>query len=157
MKRILGFMLVTAFFFALPGCKNEGAAKETLMPADNQTEKSWSVKDIDTMFSQIKKDNWEYIDCVLISDYASDRVGAVLFWDATKKSSNVAFFDADGYYQQCGVCAELATNPEFTYLGDGSVTYQLEKEDGTSYNCTLTISIDGNNVQFRVEDDFLKQ
>ena len=106
MKKLLAFMLAIALFFALPGCKSEGTAKETSMPSDNQTEKTWSEKDIDTMFSQVKKDNWEYIDCVLISDNASDCVGAVLFWDVTRKSSNVAFFDANGYYQQCGVDAE---------------------------------------------------
>lgn len=44
MKRILGFMLVIALFFALPGCKSEGAAKETLMPADNQTKKTGPKK-----------------------------------------------------------------------------------------------------------------
>lgn len=156
MKKTLVFMIVTALFFALPGCKSECTPKVKLTPADHQTEKNWSEKDIETMFSQVKKENWEYIDCVLIPDNASDCVGAILFWDVTRKSSNVAFFDADGYYQQCGVDAKPATDPEFTYLGNGSVTFQLQKEDGISYDCMLTISIDENNVQFRVEDDFRK-
>ena len=39
----------------------------------------------------------QYIDCVLIPDHASDRVGAVLFRNDKEQSSNVAFFDADGY------------------------------------------------------------
>lgn len=41
---------------------------------------------------------------------------------------------------------------------DDSVTYKLEKADGTIFNLTLTISIDGSNLQFsaEAEDDFLK-
>lgn len=104
-----------------------------------------------------QKSDWQYIDCVLTPDYASDRIGAVLFWDDAKGTSSVAFFDADGYYQQCGVYAKISSDPDFTYLGDGSVTYKLEKEDGAAYNCTLAISIDGDNVQFKVETDPLTQ
>lgn len=108
------------------------------------------------MFSQVKETDWEYIDCVLIPDHASDRVGAVLFRDDKKETSNVAFFDADGYFQQFGTYAKMSAEPDFTYLGDGVATFKLETDDGTIYNYTLTISIDGSNVNFKAEDDLPK-
>ncbi|MEQ2457151.1 hypothetical protein [Flavonifractor hominis] len=157
MKRMLIGVFTIACVLGLSGCQSKGAVTETSTPVSHPTGTSWSEQDIVSMFSQVKKNDWEYIDCVLISDYASDCVGAVLFWDDEKETSNVAFFDADGFYQQCGTYAKMSANPAFTYLGDGCVTYELEKEDGTTYHYTLTISIDGNNVNFKAEDDFLKQ
>lgn len=121
--------------------------------ADEQD--SWSEQDIMSMFSRTKETNWEYADCVLFPDEASGRIGAVLFWDSEKEASNVAFFDADGDCQQCGVYAKLSGEPEFTYLRDGTVTFKLETEDGTGYNYTITISIDGSRVNFKAEDDLL--
>ena len=98
----------------------------------------------------------KYIDCVLIPDHASDRVGAVLFRNDKEQSSNVAFFDADGYFQQYGTYARMSDEPDFQYLGGGAVTFKLETEDGIIYNYTITISIDGSNVNFKAEDDLPK-
>lgn len=177
MNRILAFLLVIACIFAASGCKKEDTVTELSVPAGRQSEcdsesivtdasmsaggqreKTWSEEEIAAMFSQVRKRDWEYVDCVLITDDASDCVGAVLFWDDAKQSSNVAFFDADGYFQQSGAYAKLPEDPDFTYLGDGSVTYKLEKEDGTIFDFTLTISTDGGNVQFiaEAEDETLK-
>ena len=108
------------------------------------------------MFSQGKKAAWEYVDCVLISDHASDCVGAVLFRDNQEETSNVAFFHADEAYQQCGTGVKLFANLDFTYLGDGTVTFKLVAEDGINYNHTLTISVDDNHVSFKAEDAFPK-
>lgn len=169
MKRVFVLLLAIACIFAASGCKSGSTMTETSTYTSNDTVpettihtsspsmSDWSEQDIMAMFSQVKKSDWQYIDCVLIPDYASNRIGAVLFWDDTEGKSSVAFFDADGYYQQCGVYAKVSSDPGFTYLGDGSVTYKLEKEDGTTYNCTLAISTDGDNVQFKVEADPLTQ
>ncbi len=133
------------------------ASQKTLDSVSNPNEdKNWSEQDITSMFSRAQEADWEYIDCVLIPDHASDRIGAVLFWNNMNKTSNVAFFDANGYYQQCGTYGKMPAEPDFTYLGDGAVTFKLEAENGTIYNYTLTISIDGNNVNFIAEDDLPK-
>ena len=121
-----------------------------------QEEKTWSEQDLRSMFSNITRTDPEYIDCVLMPDHASDRVGAVLFRNNTHGTSNVAFFDADGYFQQCGTYAQTADEPNFTYLGDGAVTFQLKAEDNTVYNYTLTLSIEGNGVYFKAEDNLYK-
>ena len=131
--------------------------KEAPEDTIQKTEKIWTEPEIINMFNNEKKSGFEYIDCVLTPDKASNRVGAVLFWDKDGKTTNVAFYNADGHSQQCGSYAETTENPNFTYLGDGTVRFQLEAEDGTIYNQTITISVDGANVNFTVDDDLPKQ
>lgn len=116
-------------------------------------EKGWTEQDVTSMFSRVQEKDWQYIDCVLTPDHASDRIGAALFWNDKEKTSSVAFFNADGFYHQCGTYAKLSAEPDFTYLGDGAVTFKLESDDGTIYNFTITILIDGSNVNFKTESD----
>ncbi|MGN1002494.1 MAG: lipoprotein [Oscillospiraceae bacterium] len=167
MKRILVFMLTTVCILAITGCGSKDAVPEISDPVSNpiqnadtgkaNEEKNWSEQDLMSMFSLAQETDWEYIDCALIPDHASDRIGAVLFWDDKMETSNVAFFDADGYYQQCGTYAKVSAQPDFTYLGNGAVTFKLENDDGIIYRYTITISIDGSNVNFKAEDDLPKQ
>ena len=60
----------------------------------------------------------EYIDCVLVADKASDRVGAVLFWNPDEETTNVAFYDEDGFANRCGVYAKPAPNSVFELKND---------------------------------------
>lgn len=162
MKKAVIFSLIVAFVLGIPGCNdNENLSNASSSLENNiqngevlnQTEeKNWSEQDIIAMFSSIAKEEWVYEECVVIPDYASDRVGAVLFQDNTRGTSDVAFFNSEGYFQQCGTHAELADKPNFTYLGDGAVTFKLKAGNGTTYNHTLTISIDGDSVNFKAED-----
>lgn len=117
-------------------------------------EKVWTEQEIASMFYRTNREGkLEYIDCVLVSDKASDRVGAVLFRDPDEETTNVAFYDEDGFANQCGVYAKPAHDSDFEYLGDGKVTFQLETEDGVVYRHALTISVDGSDVFFVSEDD----
>ena len=100
--------------------------------------------------------NFTIVDAVVIPDFAYNRIGAVLYVDNENQTSNVAFLDADGYYQTSGVYANLYTDSEFTYCGDGTVTFKLETETGTVYTFQLSISIDGSNVKFIASDDLGK-
>ncbi len=165
-KSVISIFLLF-FLFAMAGCGSQDIAPETPGAADSvvqnsdtdqtKEEKSWSEQDLGDMFEHIKKTDWEYIDCVLFPDQASDRIGAVLFWDNESGTSNVAFFDADGYSQQCGTYAKVADEPNFTYLGDGAVTFVLEPEQGIVYQHTLAISVEDGNVKFKAEDEVLEQ
>lgn len=167
MKRVWIFILTTVCILVMSSCGRQDTVPETSNSISNpiintdssnpNEEKDWSEQDITSMFYRAQKKDWEYIDCVLISDYASDRIGAVLFWDDEKKTSNVAFFDADGYYQRCGTYAKMPAEPDFAYLGNGAVEFKLETDDGTIYNYTLTISIDGSDVYFKAVDNLPKQ
>ena len=166
MKSVLIFILMTVCILEMSSFGSKDAMPKTSDSVSNPVqnadtsnlneEKIWSEQDIASMFSHAQETDWEYIDCVLIPDHASDRIGAVLFWDDKQQTSNVAFFDADGCFQQCGTYAKMSVEPDFMYLGDGAVTFKLETEDGTIYNYTLTISIDGSNVNFKAEDDLPK-
>lgn len=161
MKRLLIFILTTILILGMFGCSCKDVAPKDSATACNPVqdsdtgnlpkERSWSKQDIISMFSRIHETDCEYIDCVLVSDYASDRIGAVLFWNDREQTSNVAFFDTDGHFHQCGIFAKMSAEPGLTYLGNGAVSFQLEKEDSTLYDCTLTISVDGSDVNFKVE------
>lgn len=167
MKKVLAFILTFVCIFGMYGCGSTGTVAETSNSAGNPVQnaddtqpnekKDWSEQDIISLFDQSRETDWEYIDCILISDHASDHIGAVLFRDDQKQTGNVAFFDENGVYQKCGVSAKIPDEPDFTYLGDGAVTFKLEADDGTIYNCTLTISIDDGNVTFKAEDDLPEQ
>ncbi len=116
-----------------------------------------SEEEIVSMFENMNQDgSLEYIDCVPVSDKAGDRIGAVLFWNPDKETTNVAFFAADGTAQQCAIAAKTASNPDFEYLGDGKVTFQMETDSGVLYHQTVTISVDGSSVRFISEDDLQK-
>ncbi len=163
MKKYLILILMTGLYLGISGCSSQDATVNPSDPVSNsvqdtsEQEKNWSEQDIMSMFYKVKEIDWEYIDCELMPDHASDRIGAVLFWDAQEGTSNVAFFDADGYFHQCGTYAELSDQPDFAYLGDGAVTFKLETDDHTIYHYTLTISIQDSNVYFKAEDDFPTQ
>lgn len=159
MKKSIAVIITVLCFLGLPGCTGKESLPDSSSAVEENTQtaysqaKDWSEQEIISMFTNIKEPNWDMVDCVLIPDFASDRVGAVLFRDNNKETINVAFFDAGGYCQQCGVYAKLSPEPDFTYLGNGTVTFKPEAEDGTIYNYTITISIDGSSVNFKAEDD----
>ena len=153
---------MAVYILGASGCVSQGITQDPSSAGDSAldpTERGniWSEQDVTSMFSKVKQADWEYIDCKLMPDHASGRIGAVLFWNAQEGTSNVAFFDADGYFQQCGTYEKPSDQPDFTYLGDGAVTFQLKTENGTIRQCTITISIHDSNVYFKVEDGSLTQ
>ena len=76
----------------------------------------------------------------------------MLFYDSETETSNTAFFDEEGNYQMCGVSAKIYSEPDFTYHGDGVVTFYLEAEEGSAYCCKIAFSADGSEVFFVRED-----
>ena len=158
----LVLLMITCLILAL-GCGNKDDMQKTSdMSSDSHSESAYQYseekengdeQDIMSMFFEKKETNWEYIDCALIPDGASGRVGAVLFWNSEQKRSGVAFFDPQGNDQKCEIDAKVAAEPHFTYLGEGAVSFKMETDQGEIYNYTLTLSIDGSHVHFKGEDD----
>ena len=105
-----------------------------------------------SLFLEKKEPGWEYVSHVMMEDHAGGRIGAVLFRDLDAGKVQVAFFDEDGNFQQCGTSAELAEQPDFRYLGNGTISFQVKAEDGQTYTHMITISIAGNAVMFKAED-----
>ncbi len=140
------------------GASEPGTVDMTAFQTDNKADdKEFTEQDIAAMFDKsMRSDDTEYIDCAVMPDKAYGRVGAALFRNTKENTVNIAFFDADGYAQQCGTYAELADAPEFRYLGDGKVTCRMQTESGDIYNMTLTFSADGSDIRFLMEDDLPK-
>jgi len=162
MKNIFVVFLIAICVFGLFACESQKVLSESPLETENnlQNEKAenpdkpeWTEQDIDSMFMKKKDKNWDIIDRVLITDNACGMIGAVLFRDNETETSSVAFFEDDGHYQRCGTYAKTPEEAGFAYLGNGIVTYKQTKDDGTVYNIKITAMIDGNNVNFIVEDD----
>lgn len=170
MKKPLPFLLVFVLALTLSGCfggRNDSRSTgedhgsngswDHSASCSLKEEAEWSEQDVAAMFTAVKEADWTYIDCVLMPDKAYNRVGAVLYWDEVRGTSMVAFFDGEGNYVQAGPQSKAPDGAELTYLGNGAVTFPQAKEDGTVYNFTLTLSIDGDHVHFEAEDDLPKK
>lgn len=159
MKKCLVFLLTAICILGISGCGHQNVTAAPSVstaastPAASEQEKSRTEQDVISMFSKVKEKDWEYVDCVLTPDHASGRIGAVLFRDSATSTSNVAFFDADGFFHQCGPHTKLSDQPDFTYLGDGTVTFQAEDENGAVSLYRITISIHDGNVFFKTESE----
>ena len=165
--------IILAIICVLSGCSNSTSPNEQVASSIQESgsvqteqkeenaesvpvEKTWTADEISALFLKANQDsmhNLTIIDSVVIPDFAYDRVGAVLYVNSENQTSNVAFLDADGHYQTAGVYANLDTDSEFTYCGDGTVTFKIETETGVAHTYQLSISIDGNNVSFVARDD----
>ena len=81
-------------------------------------------------------------------------IGIVVIWllvcviKGWLSAKNEPDMDAAGNMQHCGVEAELADSSEFTYLGNGEVTFKVCSKDGTSYTQKISFSVDEEKVNF---------
>ena len=115
--------------------------------------KEWTKQEIAELF-KIKADaDCTLITCVSMFDFAYDRVGVVLYMDSKEGYIHVAFMDKDGNMQHCGVEAELCDSPEFTYLGNGEVTFKVCSKDGENYTQKISFSVNEEGVNFVSETE----
>jgi len=140
MKKICVLLLVVICTMGLVACGKE---------------KNWSEQEIAQMYYDMTNGEigLEYLDCTVMPDRAADRVGAVLFKDTEEGITKIAFFNEQGYAQQCGIYAEAVGPCDLTYLGDGTVTFKLETDEHSVYNCNVNISGEDGNVAFVISDD----
>ena len=104
------------------------------------------------LFAKTEHGDCPVLDCVPVTDGAYDMVGVVLYWDEERESTIVSFLDADGGSQEAGPKARAVDPPELMYVGEGTVVFLLEKEDGSTTNYALTCSIKENEVHFSAEE-----
>ena len=76
----------------------------------------------------MQETDWEYIDCVLIPDHASDRVGAVLFRTIRSKQAMLRSLMQTDTFNSMAHMQECLTNLDFQYLGGGAVTFRLKQK-----------------------------
>ena len=111
-----------------------------------------SEEEILALFAKTEHGDCPVLDCVPVTDGAYGMVGVVLYWDEVRASTIVSFLAADGTSQEAGPTARAVEPPELTYVGEGTVVFLLEKEDGSTTNYALTLSIDGDAVHFEAQE-----
>ena len=120
----------------------------------NDVAKEWTKQEIVELFKTKADKDCTLITCASMSDFAYDRVGVVLYLDSKEGYIHVAFMDKDGNMQHCGVEAELADMPEFTYLGNGEVSFRVHSKDGENYTQIVSFSVDDEAVNFVSESRY---
>ncbi len=111
-----------------------------------------SEEEILDLFAKTEHGDCQVLDCVPVTDGACGMVGVVLYWDEDRASTIVSFLDANGGSHEAGPAARAVDPPELTYVGEGTVVFLLEKEDGSTTNYALTLSIDGDAVHFEAQE-----
>ena len=115
---------------------------------EKQKTTEWSIKEIETLFLNNRESEWNLIECVSVYDFAYDRVGVVLFTKRDTECINVAFMDGEGTMPYCGVEAVLDENIEFTYHGNGEVTFNVWLNDEVKYKQRIVFSKYNDEVKF---------
>lgn len=162
MKKISIILFLFLYTISITACTNKEVSQapssseydiETTTSHDEES--IWREQDIMNMYYSMTNGEigLEYLDCVLMPDNAGERIGAVLFEDTKEGTTNIVFFNAEGYSQQCGVYAKVADTPDLTYLGEGEVTFKLETDEHIIYNCNISIAVDDSDVEFVITDD----
>lgn len=109
----------------------------------------WSLQEIESLFLDNAEPEWKLIKCVRVYDFAYDRVGAVLYTtENDTEFVNIAFMDEEGIMPQCGIEAFLDENTEFTYHGNGEVTFNVCSKDGVKYKQKIVFSKHDDEVNF---------
>lgn len=122
---------------------------ETLIEQIGKEKTGWSIQEIEALFLDNAEPEWKLIKCVSVYDFAYDRVGVVLY--TTKNDTeyvNIAFMDEEGIMPQCGIEAFLDENTEFTYHGNGEVTFNVCSKDGVKYKQKIVFSKHDDEVNF---------
>lgn len=159
MKKMLLWVKVFVFcMITFVGCGPEHAKPQETVEsdvriscaADEDSGKSeeWTTQEIASLFASKAKADWKMVECVSVGDFAFERVGVILYTDSDPEYIRVAFMDGKGYMQHCGVKAALDTPSEFTYHGNGEVTFKIQLEDETRYIQKIAFSSSESGVNF---------
>lgn len=165
MKRMFALLLSALFALTLAGCGGEEptvsapaptsappASEQSETASQSETSRTWTEEEVLELYEAEREENWEMADCVTFYDQSSGLVGAVLFRNSDTQTAGVAFLGADGSCRMGGTDAPLADEPEFEYMGDGTVTFKVKGEDGKVRSHTMSITIEGVNVTFKSVD-----
>ena len=88
----------------------------------------------------------EAADCVVVTDFAYDLMGVVMYTSTDGEGSFFDFLSKDGIViGQIELGALPAEDPALEYLGNGGLSCQLLNIDGSSYICKIFYTYDEEN------------
>ena len=131
-------------------CTAETSDDISLVPAESEETEAtkWSIQEIEALFLAKAESDWKFIKCVEAYDFAYERVGVVLYIENDTEYVNIAFMDEDGIMPHCGIEAVLDENIEFTYHGNGEVTFNVCSKDGMKYKQKIVFSKYDDEINF---------
>lgn len=124
--------------------ENGAAAEEAL----------WTAAEIRSLFEEkTAGKGYTVLHCAVVDDGAYDRVGVVLYTTAGQDTTYLAFLDAQGYSQTCGIVAPPLDDGALVYQGDGTVAFQIQGSDGAPIDYQVSFSADGTDANFVIVSD----
>ena len=163
MSAVLALFLLAAALTACAGTVQNARQEDTAPPSTGDAGASdpaatvpslWTETEIRSLFEEkTAGKGYTVLHCAVVDDGAYDRVGVVLYTTAGQDTTYLAFLDAQGYSQTCGIVAPPWEDGNLSYQGDGAVTFQVLDQDGAALDYQMSISIDGANVHFDVASD----
>lgn len=145
----------------LTGCSKTGAqlkpdgAANAVSPEDCPAP-PWTEEELDSTFLG-KNEAKEILASVPAEDEAYDLVGVVMYTEDESGYIRLAFMDAEGYCQSCGLEAVAYEPLELEYLGEGRVSFNFLGESGEAQNCVISFSREGSDVFFKAESWSLEE
>lgn len=145
----------------LTGCSKTGAqlkpdgAANAVSPEESAV-LQWTEEKLNSTFLGKNKAG-EILASVPAEDGAYDLVGVVMYTEDESGYIRLAFMDAEGYCQSCGLEAVAYEPLEFEYLGEGRVSFNFLGESGEAQNCVISFSREGSDVLFKAESRSLEE
>lgn len=145
----------------LTGCSKTGAqlkpdgAANAVSPEESAV-LQWTEEKLNSTFLGKNKAG-EILASVPAEDGAYDLVGVVMYTEDESGYIRLAFMDAEGYCQHCGLEAVAYEPLELEYLGEGRVSFNFLGESGEAQNCVISFSREGSDVLFKAESRSLEE
>lgn len=145
----------------LTGCSGAGTRAEPDGAADpavpeESAEVQWTEDRLNSTFLS-KNEAEKILASVPASDGAYGLVGVVMYTEDESGYIRLAFMDAEGYCQHCGLEAVAFEPSELEYLGEGKVSFSSLDKSGEALNCTVGFSREGSDVFFKTETGHLEE
>lgn len=145
----------------LTGCSKTGAqlkpdgAANAVSPEESAV-LQWTEEKLNSTFLGKNKAG-EILASVPAEDGAYDLVGVVMYTEDESGYIRLAFMDAEGYCQSCGLEAVAYEPLELEYLGEGKVSFNFLDGSGEAQNCIISFSREGSDVLFKAESRSLEE
>lgn len=132
----------------------ETAASETTAPIQTNPVTEQELLDLFNGYAYADPANRVAVDCAVVTDYAYDLIGVVMYTTDDEAGCSFDFLGKDGScVGRIGIGSTPTENANLEYLGTGVFTSQMLHTDGGSYLCRIIYSFDEENgTNYKVEE-----